>query len=123
MSAPISTPVYGAANPRFTFDGGAGSYLGTTLLAILVTVCSLGFAYPFALVLLERWRCEHSFVDGRPLRFNGTGMSLFGNWIKWLLLCVITLGIYSFWVMPRIQQWKWENTSFAPAYAPVAVSV
>ena len=118
MTYPVPTHphVQGFVNPRFTFDGGAGSYLGTTILAILVTLVSFGLAYPFALVLLERWRCEHSFIDGRPLKFNGTGMSLFGNWLKWLLLCLVTLGIYSLWVVPRLQQWKWENTSFAPVY-------
>lgn len=38
--------------------------------------------------------------------------------IKWLLLCVITLGIYSFWVGPRIQKWIVENTDFDPAFTP-----
>ena len=31
----------------------------------------------------------------------GTGMGLFGNWLKWWFLIIITLGIYSFWVVPR----------------------
>lgn len=38
----------------FQFDGGAATYLGTALLAVLITVCTLGFRYPFALVLRER---------------------------------------------------------------------
>jgi len=122
MTSPTVTPAYVAANPRFTFTGGAGSYVVARLLASLVTMVSFGIAYPFALVLLERWRCDHSLVDGRPLKFNGTGMSLFGNWLKWLLLCFVTVGIYSFWVMPRVQKWVWENTSFAPVYPPVAVT-
>lgn len=45
----------------FRFDGGAGSYLGVGIMAVLVT-----------------------------------------------------LGIYSFWVMPRLQKWIVENTDFAP---------
>lgn len=99
-------------NGRFTFDGGAATYVGTGVLAFLITVCTLGFGYPFALVLRERWRAKHSYIDGRRLVFTGSVWGLFGNWVKWLLLCIVTLGIYSFWVGPRIARWKWEHTDF-----------
>ena len=39
---------------RFRFDGGAATYVGTGILAALVTVFTLGICYPFALVLRER---------------------------------------------------------------------
>lgn len=103
---------------RFHFDGGAGTYLGTGILAALITICTFGICFPFALVLLERWRAKHTYIDGRRLLFSGTGMGLFGLWIKWLFLCFITFGIYSFWVAPRIQQWKVENTDFDPTWQP-----
>lgn len=99
---------------RFRFDGGAGTYLGTGILAVLVTVLTLGICYPFALVLKERWRAKHSYIDGHRLVFTGSAWSLFGNWIKWLLLSFITLGIYLLWVGPRIARWKWEHTDFDP---------
>jgi uncharacterized membrane protein YjgN (DUF898 family) len=102
-----------ARSRSFTFDGGAGTYLGTSLLALLVTVVSLGFAFPFALVLKQRWRAKHTFIMGRQLVFIGSGTGLFGNWIKWFLLCIITLGIYGFWVGPRVTQWVVEHTEFA----------
>jgi uncharacterized membrane protein YjgN (DUF898 family) len=100
-------------NTRFTFDGGAGNYIGTALLGALITTVTLGVCYPFAVVLTERWKAKHSYVDGKQLCFSGSAMGLFGNWIKWFLLTLITLGIYSFWVVPRLTQWKWENTGFA----------
>ena len=77
---------------------------GTGILAALITIFTAGICYPFALVLLERWRCKHTYIDGQRLVFTGTGIGLFGLWIKWFVLIVITLGIYSFWVAPRIQQ-------------------
>jgi len=40
-------------------------------------------------------------------------IGLFGNWIKWFLLCVITLWIYSFWVFIALEKWKVKNTVFA----------
>lgn len=103
---------------RFHFDGGARTYVGTGILAVLVTVFTLGICYPFALVLKERWRAKHSYIDGQRLVFTGTAMGLFGTWIKWLLLILITLGIYSLWVAPRIARWKWENTDCDSTWRP-----
>nr|WP_210732324.1 DUF898 family protein [Cellulomonas denverensis] len=106
---------------RFTFDGGAGTYIGTALLGLLVTTVTLGIFYPFQVVLMQRWRAKHAFIDGQQLVFTGTATGLFGLWIKWFLLSVITLGIYLLWVGPRIEAWKWENTTFAAA--PVGAGV
>jgi uncharacterized membrane protein YjgN (DUF898 family) len=47
------------------------------------------------------------------LRFDGTALGLFGNWIKWLLLSIITLGIYGFWVRIALKKWKTKHTFFA----------
>lgn len=108
-----------ARQTRFTFDGGAGTYLGTAILGALITACTLGICYPFALVLKERWRAKHTFIDGQQLVFTGSATGLFGHWIKWFFLCVITIGIYGFWVGPRIQQWLAVNTDFATPVAPL----
>lgn len=45
---------------------------------------------------------RNSFFDG----------GLFGNWIKWLVLSIITIGIYSFWVRIKLEDWKAKNTTF-----------
>lgn len=79
----------------------------------LVTLLSFGLLYPFALVLRERWRAKHFYIEGRQLTFNGSAWGVFGLWWKWLTLIIITIGIYSFWVTPRIYRWKWEHTSWA----------
>lgn len=63
-----------------------------------------------------QWRCKHTYIDGQRLVFSGTGRGLFGLWITWFLLIVITLGIYFFWVAPFIQQWKVEDTDFDPTW-------
>jgi len=104
---------------RFRFDGGAATYLGTGILATLIIVLTLGIMYPFALVLKERWRAKHSFIDGQRLVFTGSAIGLFGRWILWFVLSVITLGIYLFWVGPRIAQWKWEHIDFDTSVRPV----
>ena len=37
-------------------------------------------------------------------------MQLFGNYIKWLLLTLITFGIYSFWLTIKMKQWVTKHT-------------
>lgn len=101
-----------AKSKNFEFDGGAATYLGTSILAFLITVLTLGIAYPYALVLKQRWKAKHTYVKGYRLKFTGKGLGLFGNWIKWLFLCIVTLGIYSFWVAPRVTKWVVEHTDF-----------
>lgn len=107
---------------RFTFDGGAATYWGTAILGLLITVFTLGICYPFALVLKERWRCKHTYIDGQQLVFTGSAWGLFGNWIKWMLLTIITIGIYSFWVAPRIQKWVTVNMDFAQPVTQITKS-
>ena len=96
------------------FDGGAATYFGTAILATLVTVCTLGICFPFALVLFQRWRAKHTLILGHRLIFTGMATHLFGLWLKWLFLIIITLGIYSFWVTPRIFKWVAEHTDIDP---------
>ncbi|GAB3794813.1 DUF898 family protein [Humibacter antri] len=104
---------------RFTFDGGAATYVGTIILGFFLTVITLGICYPFALVLKERWRAKHTYIDGQQLVFTGSAVGLFGHWIKWLLLSIVTFGIYLFWVGPRLQRWVTVNTEFAAPVAPL----
>ena len=102
-----------AKSGRFTFNGGAANYIGTALLGGLITICTAGICYPYALVLGERWKAKHSTIEGRPIKFTGSATGLFGLWIKWLFLSIITVGIYLFWVAPQIQKGKWEHIDFA----------
>lgn len=95
------------------FDGGLLSYVGWALLGGIVTVFTIGICYPWALCMVYRWRINHTVIDGHRLQFTGSAISLFGHWIKWLLLSIITLGIYSFWVFIKLEDWKTKNTSFA----------
>jgi uncharacterized membrane protein YjgN (DUF898 family) len=97
---------------RFEFDGGAATYIGTGILAFLITVFTLGICFPWALCMRYRWRTKHTLINGYRLRFTGRAIGLFGQWIKWLLLMLVTLGIYSFWVVPRLTRWITRHQQF-----------
>lgn len=95
------------------FDRGLLSYIVYSILAYCLTFISFGILYPWALCILYGWKVNHTVVEGKRLKFNGTAMGLFGNWIKWFLLVIVTFGIYFFWLNIKLEQWKVKNTSFA----------
>lgn len=95
------------------FDGGLLQLVGWRILGFLLTVCTLGICYPFALCMMYGWETKHTVVNGHRLVFDGNGLQLWGKWIIWLLLSVITLGIYSFWVGISMRKWKVSHTHFA----------
>jgi uncharacterized membrane protein YjgN (DUF898 family) len=94
------------------FDGSLLSLIVIKTICFILTVITFGIAFPYCTVALYRWEISHSVIDGRRLRFDGTAMGLFGQWIKWLFLIIITLGIYSFWVAIALKKWKVAHTHF-----------
>ena len=95
------------------FDGGLFQLIGWKILGFLVTAITFGICYPLAFCMVYSWKTKHTVIEGRRLKFNGSAIGLFGTWIKWLFLCIITLGIYSFWVGIDLEKWKVKHTSFA----------
>ena len=55
--------------------------------------------------------------DMITVTFDGNGGQLFGNYIKWFLLSIITLGIYSFWLTIKMQQWVTKHTHISSVSA------
>jgi uncharacterized membrane protein YjgN (DUF898 family) len=103
---------------RFSFDGSAAGYLGIFLFAAVITAVTLGFGFPLALVMVQRWKSRHLTINGRRLVFTGSARELFRDWLAWWLLTVGTLGLYGVRVYPRIVAWTWENTDFDRVWQP-----
>ncbi|MDR2693259.1 MAG: DUF898 domain-containing protein [Chitinispirillales bacterium] len=95
------------------FDGGVLQFLGWVILGSIITTCTLGLCLPWAVCMFYKWETSHTVVGGRRLQFNGSGGSLFGHYILWWFLTIITLGIYSFWLYVAMKKWMAKNTSFA----------
>ncbi|MDE5860820.1 MAG: DUF898 domain-containing protein, partial [Ruminococcus sp.] len=73
---------------------------------------TFGIATPWALCIMWNFIVSHVIVDGKRLYFDGNGAQLFGNWIKWFILTIITFGIYGFWVAPKLFDWVAKHTHF-----------
>lgn len=94
------------------FDGGFIEYLGYSILAFLITLFSLTLAKPWADKLIIEYKISHTVYNGKRLKFEGRGSELFVERFKWILLSIITLGIYSFWIPIKMKQWVVSNTHF-----------
>lgn len=93
------------------FNGGAFSLFFRTLLSNFVSVITLGLGYPFMRCWLIKWRVQHTYINGKRLCFTGSGGGLFGKYVLWLLLSLITLGIYYIVKMKlNLIEWETKNT-------------
>jgi uncharacterized membrane protein YjgN (DUF898 family) len=106
---------------RMAFDGDVTGYLGTRLAALLLTGLTVGFGFPYALVLVQRWNARHLVLGGSRMVFAGRPRDLLREWVVWWPCVLLTLGIYAFAVFPRVISWVWEHTDYQSLWlAPAA---
>lgn len=108
--APAPAPKPKKEKPALSWDGGILDTIVNSIVASLIITFTCGIATPWAICYIWKYILGHAIIDGKRLKFTGTGGDLFGNWIKWFLLTIITCGIYSFWVTPRLYNWIASNT-------------
>ena len=94
------------------FTGGLLGLIGINILVIALFVFTVGLGLPWCVCIKQDWITKHTTIDGKRLSFDGTGLQLFGNYIKWWLLCIVTLGIYGFWMSIKFRQWTTRHTHF-----------
>lgn len=107
----------------FKFVGSADSYWSHAIGACFLTVFTAGIAFPWAVCMMQRWKARYTIIGGRQLIFIGKGSNLFGQWLKWTLLIFLTLGIYTLWVLPKLNKWIVEHTDFAIDPHPIKPKV
>ncbi len=95
------------------FDGNFWQRLGWIIVSKFLTVITLGLAYPAAVCMLLRWECKHTVINGRRLKFTGKGAQLFGKYILWWLLTVVTFGIFGIWLGLNMKKWTVKHTVYA----------
>ena len=94
------------------FDGGLIELIGYRILGFLITVFTLGIARSWAICLIEKYKINHTVLNGKRLKFEGTGSSLFVQRLNWFLLSIITLGIYLLWKPVKMLKWEISQIHF-----------
>lgn len=97
---------------RSYFDGGYLAYIGYTLVAVFVSLITLGIAFPWMCCLFQRWKARHTVICGKRMEFDGTGLQLIGNYLLWMFLSVLTFGVYSLWMTISVKKWIAKHTHY-----------
>ncbi len=109
-------PVKGAVNPNGLFDGNTAEYVGYSIIMVLVSMITLGIAFPWVYTMFMKWYMGHYVVTGYRMSFDGKGLQFLGTCIICVLLSLITFGIYTPWAVIRLNKWTYSHTHVA---APV----
>ena len=88
------------------FDGTMLGLLGVNIVVSLISAITLGFGMPAMICYRLRWVYEHTCIGGYRLKFTGKGGQLFGRFLLWGFLTIITLGIYGLWVPIKYKKWE-----------------
>lgn len=94
------------------FDGGLIELIGWKLLSFLITIVTLGIAAPWGACMIYSYEINHTVYNGKRLKFEGTGGDLFVNIFKWVLLSIITLGIYTLFIPIKKTKWVISHIHF-----------
>lgn len=122
--APAATPAPAAPAPGMPpetatsypseFKGGALANLFLSFFVVLFSLATLGLLYPVLMCAYMRWETNRVYMNGRKLEFDGHAAQLYGKFLLWLFLSLITFGIYLLLRMPlNLQRWKISHTHVA----------
>lgn len=98
---------------KSVFDGRGLELFLINLVGAFICLVTIGLASPWVICYRIGWDRRHTVYNGRRLAFNGTGIQLFGKWIVWFLLTIVTCGLYSFVMGLKLEQWILSHTTFA----------
>lgn len=95
------------------FTGGAIMNALVNWVVGFVSMITLGFGLPAILCWAQRWKAQNTYINGRQLMFDGKGGQLFGKFIVWMLLTIVTIGIYGIFVAVKMKAWVAKHTHYA----------
>ena len=92
------------------FTGTTGGWFVNAIICSLIVSFSFGIATPYAYCRMIKWTIENTSYNGSRLGFKGKGGDIMGKWLLWLLLSIVTCGIYAIWIPTKLDKWRVENT-------------
>lgn len=97
---------------NYYFDGNVLEFILLRLAMIFLSAITLGIATPWCIVEYLKWQYSHTVLNGKRLKFKGTGFDLFLKAILWIFLLIITFGLYIFFITVSYKKWEIENLEF-----------
>ena len=106
----MSSDYKAVAKGESVFIGSTLEFIGISIAYGFLFCITLGIAFPWLECWRYRWEIDNKYIDGSKLYFDGTGAQLFGKYIIWWLLSIITFGIYALFVPVKIKKWITSHT-------------
>ena len=97
------------------YEGAGVDILGRIILGGILTFLTFGIYAPWAINGLVKYVCGKvraaNSSSGRDVSvdYTGTGVDLFGRFILWYILLLITLGLYGPWMANGFYRYVVEN--------------
>jgi len=96
---------------RFWMDGSGWAYAGRAMLWTLLTVVTLGLAWPWREAALERYKMRHSHYGDLRGDFEGRGWEFFKRaWYLWLIapFAFVLFPLFPFvYAQFKAVEWRW----------------
>lgn len=94
------------------FDVALKDNIKLRIKCTLLCWVTLGLAYPWTMCMKYRSKYNHRVICGKRLKFIGEPKELIKHWFWWWLLCIVTLGIFTFFTKLRMERWAVANVIF-----------
>lgn len=97
------------------YTGKGVDILGRVIIGGILMVITLGLYTPWYINGLVRYVCQHVKVENAGsgkkvgVDFTGSGMDLLGRFILWEILVLVTLGLYTPWMLNGFYGYIVEN--------------
>lgn len=101
----------GNESAESSYDGKVGAKFGFKILGFLAGVFTFGLAKTFVICKREKYFANHTFINGAPIYFDGTGFGLLKKQALWGALTVATFGVFALWTDQQRRQWICLNLS------------
>jgi uncharacterized membrane protein YjgN (DUF898 family) len=97
-------------NMHFSYHGTVGGMASTYFSGLFLTIVTLGIYYPWFVASLEREVTGNArFGKNVEFEYQGTGSELLKKILVGYLLTVVTLGVYSFWMVADLINYSYEQ--------------
>lgn len=97
--------------PVLKFNGTAGGYFVASLVsAVMWYVLLVG--WPIAFNFMNGWIIDNLEVNGRKMKYEAEYGETFGLLFVGFLLTLVTLGIYSFWFVPKTYRFVVDHSRY-----------
>lgn len=95
------------------FKASRKDYILHLLFYYFLNVISLFSLLPYTYVLKKKYVLNNTYINGNSLDFKGKVSTAYKKFSLYFLLCLITLGIFYFFLKGKLLKWEVENTCYS----------